>query len=116
MTRLEHEPHTAKIINRADFDKDFVHGYVILEFNPERVEVLTDRRSGKQIRRTLLADITYRCVRCQFDSLDKKRLEEHLSEGNHPWKYGPFQNPYGHIADAQIEGIEDYETFLKEIE
>lgn len=114
MTRLEHQVKAPSVISRADFDKDYAFGYVALEYNPERVEIITDRRTGKQIRRTLLADITYRCVDCQFDSLDRKVTEQHRAEGNHPWGYGPFQSPYGHIADVEIEGIEDYETFLKE--
>lgn len=114
MTRLEPESKPAVVISRADFERDYAFGYVALEYNPERTVVLKDRRSGKEIRQVLLADITYRCVDCQFDSLDRRLIEEHRSEGKHPWGYGPFQNPYGHIADVQIEGIEDYMTYLKE--
>lgn len=115
MKRLEPDYIEAKVIRREDFDRDFKFGCVCLEYNPEREEVITDRRSGKELRRTLQADIVYRCVRCQFDSLDKKLVDEHIAEGRHLWPYGPFQNPYGAIADVEIEGIEDYATFLKEI-
>jgi hypothetical protein len=115
MKRIEpEEQQPVTVVSRADFDRDYTIGYVALEFNPERQVIIQDRRTTKEIRQVLLADITYRCVDCQFDSLDKKVIEEHRAEGQHPWGYGPFKNPYGHIADVEIEGIEDYATFLKE--
>ena len=112
MNVIEHERPTPIVISREAFDRDYKYGYVALEYNPERIETIKDSRSGREIRRTLLADINYRCMDCQFDTLDKKIIDEHRTEGNHPWAYGPFQSPYGHIADAEIEGIEDYQEFL----
>ena len=112
MTRIEQQQTPATIVSRESFDHDWAFGFVCLEFNPPREEILRDSRTGREIRRHLDADITYRCVRCQFDNLDKKELEIHMAEGVHPWPYGPFQSPYGHIADVEIEGIDDYQEFL----
>lgn len=113
--RVEHNtPKTASVVSAADFETDFGFGYVAIEFNPEREVIIRDRRSEREIRRVELADICYRCVDCQFDSLDKKLIEEHREEGNHPWAYSVFKNPYGFTADVEIEGIENYPEYLKQ--
>lgn len=112
MTRIEQEPLKAAIVSRKDFDADRSHGFVCLEYNPEREIILTDRTSGRSIRQTLLADVMFRCVDCQFDTLDRKLMEQHRFEGKHPWAYTPFESPYGNIGHVQIEGIEDYAAFI----
>lgn len=100
------------VISRANFDADFKFGYVAFEWNPERVVTLTDRLSGRQMQKTLLADIAYRCVRCQFDTLDQKLMDEHQLLQAHLWPYNPFESPYGNCSVVMIEGIEDYAAFL----
>lgn len=113
MIRIEHEPRKVVTVSRKDFDADRTHGFVCLEYNPEREVVVTDRTSGRSIRRVLLADIMFRCTECQFDTLDSKLMELHQFEGKHPWAYTPFESPYGNVGFVQIEGIEDYLAFLK---
>lgn len=113
MTRIEQEPKTATVVSRKDFDADRTHGFVCLEYNPEREITIKDRTSGRSIRQVLLADIMFRCVECQFDTLDRKLIEMHLIEGKHPWAYTPFESPYGNVGYVVIEGIEDYAAFLK---
>lgn len=114
--RIEQTQPEPTIISRANFDADFRFGFVALEFNPEREIIHRDNRSGREIRTIALADICYRCVRCQFDTLDRGMINKHMDLGNHQWPYGLFNNPYGHIADAYIEGIENYPAFLAERE
>lgn len=116
MKRIPQEIKEPQLVSRVSFDADFSHGCVAVEFNPEVEEEIKDQRSGKSIRRLRLADISYRCVWCQFDSLDKTLIDKHLAMGQHPWKFNPFENPYGHIADVVIEGIDDYAAFIAEKE
>lgn len=114
MKRVDLPTKEAVIVSRQDFDKDYELGYVAIEYNPERTVTIKDHRSNREIKQVLLPDIVYRCVDCQFDTMERKLIDDHRMEGKHPWAYGPFKNPYGYAADVEIEGIADYQTFLKE--
>lgn len=110
--RVDHAVAAPIIVKREDFEKDYQYGFVVLEHTPEHDIEFRDRRTGKVIKRHVLSVLVYRCVDCQFDSLDRELVEKHRAEGEHPWPYDPFSNPYGKDADIQIEGIEDYAVYL----
>jgi hypothetical protein len=101
-----------KVVKRSDFDADFKHGFVCFEFNTAREIEMVNRVNGAKIIRHEAPDIAFRCVYCQFDTMDLKLMRDHIAEGDHPWKYTPFKNPYGNSACVEIEGIEDYAAFL----
>lgn len=106
----------AHVVSRSEFESDRKHGFVCYEFNPEREEIVFDRRSQRQIRRKLDADIGFRCTECQFDTLDLNLIKKHIELGQHIWPYTPFENPYGNCSLVVIEGIEDYAAFVADKE
>lgn len=122
MIRVEHEAEApVEVITRSQYETDLKVGYCILIYRPKGEQILRDRRNpGKEIRQPVDEVLTYRCMRCRFDCIsgayghgEKQTtginlIKAHIANGQHPWSYNPFENPYGNIADVVIEGIEDY--------
>lgn len=118
------------VISRADFEADLKRGYTVLEHSPATVEVIRDHRTGHKLERPIPAVLKLACMRCQWDTIagplglgpDNARktgedlMVDHLRQ-EHQWPYGPFCNPYGHMADVVIEGMEPvgYQDQIKEI-
>lgn len=99
-----------KTVTKEEYQEDLVKGYIPRIMFEKRQQVIRDRATGMQIVRQVPEEIFYQCMRCQFDSQDEKLMLEHLTNGEHPWRFTPFENPYGHISEVVIEGIEDYST------
>lgn len=117
--RVEVPEKVAAVVSRIDFEKDWERGYAITFYNPARVEILKDPRSGQEIRRELPADLNYCCMRCKFSTTVKETLDKHFEaadEHKHCWTFDPFTNPYGHFMDVVIEGIDKfaYDSIVKE--
>lgn len=113
ITRVEVETPAAQVVTSADYEADRARGYCILEWAPAGQSILRDARSRKEITRQTPAVHYFRCMDCQFDTMDPEWMAKHRALGQHPWAYTPFESPYGNIADVVIEGIEDY-SLLRE--
>lgn len=132
MKRVDIEPERVKepvIVPRQDYEADRQRGYTILEYAPAGEVVIKNPRNPQSvIRRQVPAVLMFRCMQCQFDVIDGDYKPEtdgggprsgidimklHLFRREHPWRYTPFETPYGNIDDVRIEGVEDY---TKEIE
>lgn len=119
--RISPEDNKRVVISKADFNKDWALGYATVEYQPESVKVHRDHRTGREVKIPIPAVINYCCMRCAFSHTMPLAMTKHQQMQEHKWPFDPFSNPYGHIADVVIEGIDDndetgvnYNEYLKE--
>lgn len=127
--RIEPEaPAPHLVVTPDELKSDFARGYAIMLFQEEGDLVIHNPRGGT-IRRKQPQVLKYCCMRCKFDTVESYYppameggsprtgldiIRDHVFHAQHPWKFRPYETPYGLLGDVKIEGVEDYTEYLKE--